>query len=98
MNAIYITIVAVVLVLVIMGVLLALIFIRQKRAQQLHDQFGAEYDHTVEALGNEKKAQVELKERQEHLLPSASVTWQIGVRSNPSLSMNRGKPLSRLTT
>ncbi len=67
MNTIYITIVSVILVLVLMGILLALIFIRQKRAQRLHAQFGAEYEHTVEALGDEKKAQTELKARQEHV-------------------------------
>jgi hypothetical protein len=52
---------------VVMGILLALVFIRQKQSERLHDQFGAEYDHTVEALGNEKKAQTELKERQQHV-------------------------------
>jgi hypothetical protein len=67
MNMTYIMIIAVVLALVVMGILLALVFIRQKQSERLHDQFGAEYDHTVEALGNEKKAQTELKERQQHV-------------------------------
>ena len=67
MNMTYIMIIAVVLALVVMGILLAVVFIRQKRSERLHDQFGSEYDHTVEALGDEKKAQTELKERQQHV-------------------------------
>ena len=66
MNATYI-IIAVVLVLVIIGAILALIFTLRNRSERLHDQFGAEYDHTVQALGNEKKAQTELNERQKHV-------------------------------
>lgn len=66
MNATYI-IVAVVLALVIIGVILALIFTRRNRSERLHDQFGTEYDHTVQALGDEKKAQTELDERQKHV-------------------------------
>ena len=66
MNTTY-TIIAVVLVLVIVGVLLASIFTRRNRSEQLHDHFGTEYDRTVEALGDEKKAQTELKERQKHV-------------------------------
>ncbi len=60
-------IITVVLVLVIVGALLGLVFSRRKRTQKLHDQFGIEYDHTVETLGNEKKAQTELDERQKHV-------------------------------
>jgi hypothetical protein len=67
MNITYILIGAVVLALAIVGVLLALIFVRQKRSERLHDQFGSEYDLTVQALGDEKKAQTELKSRQEHV-------------------------------
>jgi hypothetical protein len=66
MNSTYL-IIAVVLVLVIMGAILAPNFARRKRSEQLHDQFGAEYDHTVETLGNEKKAHAELAERQKHV-------------------------------
>jgi hypothetical protein len=60
-------IIAVVLVLVIVGAILAPIFARRKRSERLHDQFGTEYDHTVQALGDEKKAQTELDERQKHV-------------------------------
>jgi len=67
MNMTYIFI-AVVLIMVIMGVILGLIFAaRNKRSTQLQDQFGTEYDHTVKTMGNEKKAQIELDERQKHV-------------------------------
>jgi hypothetical protein len=65
MNPTYI-IVAVVLILVI-GTLLGAIFSRRRRSKQFHDQYGAEYDRTVKASGNEKKAQAELDERTEHV-------------------------------
>jgi len=60
-------IITVVLVLVIVGAILALVFSRRGRSKRLQDQFGTEYDHTVQAMGNEKKAQIELKERQKHV-------------------------------
>ena len=66
MNTTYI-IIAVVLVLVIVGAILGAIFARRKRSERLHDHFGTEYDHTVQALGDEKKAQTELDERQKHV-------------------------------
>ena len=66
MNTTYI-IIAVVLVLVIVGAILGLVFSRRKRTERLHDHFGPEYDHTVQTLGDEKKAQTELEERQKHV-------------------------------
>jgi len=60
-------IITVVLVLVILGVVLGLVFARRGRSKQLRDQFGTEYDHTVESTGDEKKAQIELEERQKHV-------------------------------
>lgn len=63
-----ITIIAVVLALVIVGVILASAFTRRnRRAKALHERFGNEYDRTVQALGDEKKAQAELQERQKHV-------------------------------
>ena len=59
MNTTYI-IIAVVLGLMIMGAILWPIFTRRKRTERLHDHFGPEYDHTVQTLGDEKKAQTEL--------------------------------------
>ena len=60
-------IITVVLILVIIGALLGLVFSRRRRAERLQDQFGPEYDHTVQAMGDEKKAQTELDERQRHV-------------------------------
>ena len=66
MSTTYIFI-AVVLIVVIMGLILGPIFAHRKRSERLHDQFGSEYDHTVQTLGNEKKAQTELDERRKHV-------------------------------
>ncbi len=66
MSTTYILIAAV-LIVVIMGLILAPIFARRKRSERLHDQFGSEYDHAVQTLGNEKKAQTELDERQKRV-------------------------------
>jgi len=65
-NATY-TIIIVVLVLVIIGGILALVFARRSRSKRLQDKFGSEYDHTVQIMGDEKKAQIELGERQKHV-------------------------------
>jgi len=65
-NAKYI-IIAIFLVLVIIGVIAGLVFSRRRRSDRLHDQFGPEYDHTVQTMGDEKKAQTELNERQKHV-------------------------------
>ena len=66
MNTTYI--IVAVAVLVIIGIVLGLMFARRtKRTERLHDQFGSEYDHTVQSLGNEKKAQTELEERQRYV-------------------------------
>jgi hypothetical protein len=65
-NTTYI-IIAIVLGLMIMGAILWPIFAGRKRSERLHDHFGTEYDHTVEALGNEKKAQTELEQRQKYV-------------------------------
>jgi hypothetical protein len=66
MNNTYL-IVIVVLVLVIMGAILGPIFARRKRSDRFHDKFGTEYDHTVQTMGDEKKAQAALNDRQKHV-------------------------------
>ena len=66
MNTTYIFI-AVVVILVIMGVIMAPIFAKRKRSDTFHDKFGTEYDRTVDNMGNEKKAQKELADRQKHV-------------------------------
>ena len=62
MNTTYMLI-AVVLVLVLVGAVLAPFFMRRQRSKQFQDKFGAEYKRTVQSTGNEKKAQAELDER-----------------------------------
>ena len=37
------------------------------RSARLQEHFGSEYDHTVQTLGDEKKAEIELRERQKHV-------------------------------
>jgi len=66
MNTTYL-IFAVVLALVIIIAVLWPMMVRRKRSERLHDHFGTEYDHTVETLGDEKKAQTELEERQKYV-------------------------------
>ncbi len=66
-NITILTIIAVVAVLVIIGAVLGVVFSNRKRSQQLHEQFGTEYEHTVQTMGDEKKAQTELVERQKHV-------------------------------
>jgi hypothetical protein len=66
MSSTYILI-AVVLILVVMGIIMAPRFARRNRSERLHGKFGSEYDHTVEAMGGEKKAHKELEERQRYV-------------------------------
>ena len=66
MNTTYL-IIAVVLVLVIVVAVLWPMMVRRKRSERLQGHFGSEYDHTVEVLGDEKKAQTELEKRQKHV-------------------------------
>jgi hypothetical protein len=66
MDTTYIIIV-VALVLIVLGAVFWPMMARWKRSEQLHSQFGSEYDHTVRTLGDEKKAQTELEERQKHV-------------------------------
>ena len=66
MSTLTITIIVVVAV-VIIGVILGLVFSRRNRSERLHKQFGPEYDRTVQTMGDKKKAQTELNERQKHV-------------------------------
>ena len=67
MNSLYI-IVFVVVVLVIVGLVLGPIFFaRRKKSEKFQEKFGPEYDRTVKVMGNEKKAQTELNNRQKHV-------------------------------
>lgn len=60
-------IIIVVLALVIIAAILGMFFARRRRSEQLHTHFGPEYDHTVQTIGDEKKALIELDERQKHV-------------------------------
>jgi len=60
-------IITVVLVLVVIGAILGTVFANRNRSKKLHDYFGTEYDHTVQIMGNEKKAQTELNDRWKHV-------------------------------
>lgn len=60
-------IVIAVVIVVIVGFFLGPVFARRRRSQRLQSKFGAEYDHTVQTLGSEKKARTELDERQKHV-------------------------------
>ncbi|HWR66493.1 MAG TPA: hypothetical protein VN364_10265 [Bellilinea sp.] len=66
MDSTLIIVIAVV-VLVIVGLLLASSFSSRNRSKRLQDRFGTEYDRTVQTLGDKKKAQTELDERQKHV-------------------------------
>jgi len=61
------TIVIVIVVVVILGIILGLVFSRRNKTEKLQNKFGTEYDHTVESLGDDKRAQKELVERQKHV-------------------------------
>jgi hypothetical protein len=65
MNSTYIIIIVVV-VLVVLGLILGPIFSRRQRSGRYQDKFGPDYDHTVKTMGNAKKAQTEMDERQAH--------------------------------
>ncbi len=58
--------VAVVAVLVIAAVLIWA-FARKRRLDQLRQHFGPEYDHTVQSMGDERKAAAELEGRQKRV-------------------------------
>ena len=53
--------------LVLLIVILVPLISRRQKAKKLRSAFGSEYDRTVKTLGDEKKAQAELQERQKHV-------------------------------
>ena len=67
MNTTYIVIAAVLVVIVIAVTISLPIFTQRKRVERLQSHFGSEYDHTVQTLGDEKKAQTELEGRKKHV-------------------------------
>ena len=67
MNTTMIIIILAVVAVLLIGGGLALVFYRRKRAARLREHFGPEYEHTVQSMGDEKKAQVELETRQKRV-------------------------------
>jgi Na+-transporting methylmalonyl-CoA/oxaloacetate decarboxylase gamma subunit len=65
-NSTYL-IILIVLLLVILAIALIPSMVRRRRSERLHDQFGPEYDRTVQIVGDEEKAQALLDERQKHV-------------------------------
>lgn len=55
-------IVVVVLLLIVLGVA-SMVMARRQRTKRLQEQFGPEYDHTLEKVGDETQAERELEER-----------------------------------
>lgn len=58
-------IVLTVIVILVVGGILALIFHSRQRSRNLQDEFGPEYDRTVEDVGNRRKAEDNLENRRE---------------------------------
>ncbi|MET0188615.1 MAG: hypothetical protein ABW212_06425 [Pseudonocardia sediminis] len=59
------TVVIIVVVVVIVLVLGVILLIRQRRGAHLREQFGSEYDRTVEETGDRREAEKALEERRE---------------------------------
>lgn len=62
-----VTVVVAVVVIVVIGVLLMLIMRGWQRSKQLRERFGPEYEHTLEAMGSQRRAEQELQARQERV-------------------------------
>ena len=59
--------IAIVLIVVVVGALLAWLFIQRKRTKELRDRYGEEYDRTVDAKGGRRDAEADLIEREERV-------------------------------
>lgn len=59
--------IAIVLIVLIVGALLAWLFIQRQRTQGLRDKFGDEYDRTIDARGGRRDAEADLIEREERV-------------------------------
>ena len=66
MNTTFMIVASVAIVVIIVAVWWPLMA-RRKRSERLQGQFGPEYDHTVQVLGDEKQARTELEKRQKHV-------------------------------
>lgn len=59
--------IAVIAIVVVVGALLAWLFLQRKRTQELRDKFGEEYDRTVSTHGKRRDAEADLIEREERV-------------------------------
>lgn len=59
--------IAIVLIILVVGALLAWLFVQQKRTRELRDRFGEEYDRTVDVRGGKRDAETDLIEREERV-------------------------------
>ncbi|MBX7539469.1 hypothetical protein [Qipengyuania sphaerica] len=59
--------IAVIAIVVVVGALLAWLFVQRKRTQELRDKFGEEYDRTVSTHGKRRDAEADLIEREERV-------------------------------
>ncbi|MBX7458510.1 hypothetical protein K3152_09650 [Qipengyuania sp. 1NDH17] len=59
--------IAVIAIIVVVGALLAWLFLQRKRTQELRDKFGDEYDRTVSTHGKRRDAEADLIEREERV-------------------------------
>lgn len=98
----WIVIAVVVVVIVLLAAVVAASMMRQKRSERLRDQFGPEYEHTVEKAGDQRAAERELLARErkhnkldiKELAPESRVRYveawgvtQAGFVDNPSKSV-----------
>ena len=67
MNTTTIIIILAAVAILLIGGGLAWVFYRRKHKADLRQHFGPEYEHTVQAMGDERKAQAELEERQKRV-------------------------------
>src|SRR5436309_2359300 len=58
--------VAIAVLVVIVGALAVVYALRQQRSSRLRRRFGPEYDRTVESVGDQRRAEQELAEREQH--------------------------------
>ena len=59
--------IAVIAIVVVVGALLAWLFVQRQRTRELRDRFGEEYDRTVSTHGKRRDAEADLTEREERV-------------------------------
>ena len=59
--------IAVVVIVLLVGALLAWLFIQRNRTKELRDRYGEEYDRTLKAKGGRRNAEADLVEREERV-------------------------------